>query len=124
MEELGVWIHRAGSVPGKGWKGFGSLIFCLPAGLPLGKRCSFASVLPAFIPAPLPHPFLGLGGRMGFISFPPLPLALRWWGAGPVENVHIDPTAVKGERLHWCGAWRIGKPSSGEVVPPPSLPGL
>lgn len=26
-----------------------------------------------------------------------------------MENIHTDPTAVKGERLQWCGAWRIGK---------------
>lgn len=54
---------------------------------------------------------------MLFIYPAPAP---RSWGAGPVGNVHIDLTAVKGERLQWCDAWRIGERSFGEVLPPPS----
>ena len=58
---------------------------------------------------------------MLFISPTPAP---RLWGAGPVDDVHIDLTAVKGERLQRCDAWRIAELSFGEVLPPPSLPGL
>lgn len=59
---------------------------------------------PAFGPGLPSHLLPGVGGPFAL----PLPL-LCLWGAGRVENVHIDPTAVKGERLQWCGAWRNGK---------------
>lgn len=39
----------------------------------------------------------------------PGPPLLPCWGVGQLENIHVDPTAVRGERLQWCGAWRIGK---------------
>lgn len=69
------------------------------------RLVSFSEGLLACIqPRSPPHALSGV--RPPYAS----PLLLqRLWGAGLVENVHIDPTAVKGERLQWCGARRIRK---------------
>lgn len=87
--------------------------FCLPVWVAVGARSSVAPGLCDCVrprASSSPPPDLAWVAPLGFT---PSLSSGRFWGAGRMENVHTDPTAVKGERLQWFGAASSGEDGVG-----------